>query len=100
MADSTDITRWLLDAEDAVGKDATAQIQWLRDQRKAYSASTRQGDWAVAGTSFEGGSANAMRGISDKTNHDAIVGALRKLGDTELGSRGTLLSVQLKNIHS
>lgn len=84
MADENLITKWLLDAEDEAGAVVADQIAWLREERKRYSQLMTDGDWAVTGTSDEGGSGTATRGISAKDNHDAIVGALRKLGATDL----------------
>jgi hypothetical protein len=100
MAQTADIDRWLLDAEDAEPGDVEAQITWLRTKRAEYSAEIQAGDWEVQSTTAEGGSASSRRGVSAKENHDAIVGALRKLGATDIGSQGSLLQVQFGNILS
>jgi hypothetical protein len=94
MADQSDITRWLLDAEDIAPGDKPAQIVWLKAQRTTYAEAVKSGDWAIGSSSFEGASSSGTRGISDKANHDAIVGALKKLGATNLGGSGSLLSLR------
>ena len=88
MADRSLINLWLLDAADAVGSDADAQIAWLKEQRKPYAGSVKGGDWATEQTSGDGSSAASKRGVSDKANHDAIVSALRSLG-ADLGEVAT-----------
>lgn len=98
MALQQDIDRWLLDAEALGGDTEAEQITWLRAQRLTYSERIRGGDWEVQSVSGEGGNSGAKRHKSDQDNHDAIVGALRKLGDTDLGARGALLQVQFGNI--
>lgn len=98
MVNREDINRWLLDAEDLGGNTAELQIAWLREQRLEYSARIRGGDWEVQNVTGEGGSSGAKRHKSDQENHDAIVGALRFLGDTQLGAQGALLQVQFGNI--
>lgn len=98
MAHTADINRWLLDAEDEHPGDVEDQIAWLKTKRAEYSAEIQSGDWEVQSTTAEGGSASSRRGISARENHDAIVGALRKLGATDIGSRGSLLQVQFGNI--
>lgn len=98
MADRADINRWLLDAEDAAPGDTEAQITWLKVKRAEYSGRIQAGDWEVTATAHEGGSHAARRGVSDRENHDAIVGALARLGATDLGGGGGLLQVQFGNI--
>lgn len=90
MADRSLINFWLLEARDAVdptGVDAAAQIAWLQAERRTYSAAIKSGDWEVNATSKEGSSAQQKRGVSDRDNHDAIVGALRMLG-ADIGPAG------------
>lgn len=93
MADRSLINLWLLNASDAVGTTAAAQITWLREQRKTYATSVTSGDWATEQTSGDGSSASSKRGVTDKDNHDAIVSALRSLGADlgEVGSRPGVL---------
>jgi hypothetical protein len=98
MADRADRNRWLLDAEEAVGTTVAHRVAWLKTQRATYSERIREGDWEIQSTTSEGGSSTARRGVSDKANHDAIVAALRYLGDTDLGSEGALLQVQFGGI--
>lgn len=94
MADRSLINLWLLDAADQAGNEEAAQIAWLREQRQTYSTAVRAGDHEILSSQGDGGSSSSKRGVSDKENHDAIVGALRYLGATDLGSTGTLLQVQ------
>jgi len=100
-ASSSDIKRWLLNAADAVGDDKTAQIAWLKEQRKPYAAEAAQLDWAVTATGQEGSSAQMTRGTTNRAEHDAIVGAIEKL-QAQLGtggqSRGALLGFRINNI--
>lgn len=91
MAETSHINRWLLDAEDAVGSDVAKQIEWLREQRKNYSQAVRDGDWEHSQITNEGGSTAMKRGVSDQQNHDAIVGALARLGATDLGQPGGII---------
>lgn len=98
MADKADINRWVLDAEDANPDDVEAQIVWLREKRAIYSAEIQSGDWEVNSTSLEGSSVNGRRGVTARENHDAIVGALRQLGATDLGRQGTMLQAQFGGI--
>ena len=93
MADRADRNRWLLNAQDEKGADTAAQILWLREQRKAYAKMVNDGDWEAQEIAADGGSSKSRRGVSDKNNHDAIVDALRHLGDTDLGGTGALLQV-------
>lgn len=95
MADLSHRNRWLLNAEDACGVDATAaQILWLRAKRAEYAALVDAGDWETQNASGEAGSSSSKRGVSDQVNHDAIVAAIRYLGGTEIGYQGSLLQVQ------
>lgn len=98
MADRSLINLWLLDAADQAPDEVEAQVAWLREQRKLYSAAVRAGDHEILSSSGDGGSSSSKRGVSDQANHDAIVGALRHLGATDLGSTGTLLQVQFGGI--
>jgi hypothetical protein len=98
MADPRLRTKWLLDAEDAVGTDADAQIAWLREQRKNYTAAIDAGDWATESTTSDAGSSISKRSIHDLENHDAIVAAIRYLGGTDLGSSGSVLTPQFSGI--
>lgn len=91
MADQSHRARWLLNAEDAVGSSTSAQIVWLRAKRAEYAALVDSGDWETNNVTGEGGSSTSRRGVSDQDNHDAIVAALRYLGNTDLGSTGSLL---------
>lgn len=93
MADRADRTRWLLNAQDECGDDTAAQILWLRAKRKEYAEMVNAGDWEAQEIAGDGGSSKSRRGVSDKNNHDAIVDALRHLGDTDLGGTGSLLQV-------
>jgi hypothetical protein len=97
MADRSLIDLWLLDAAEE-DRDEEAQIEWLKEQRRAYSERVRAGDHEVTSSSGEGGATSSRRGVSDKANHDAIVGALRELGSTDLGATGALLQVQFGGI--
>ena len=98
MADRSLINLWLLDAADEAGEDQAAQIIWLKEKRREYSALVRAGDHEILSSMGDGGSSSSKRGVSDQANHDAIVGALRYLGDTDLGSAGSLLQVQFNCI--
>lgn len=98
MADRSLINLWLLDAADQRGEVEADQIAWLREQRQIYSEAVRAGDHEILSSQGDGGSSSSKRGVSDKDNHDAIVGALRYLGATDLGSTGTLLQVQFSCI--
>lgn len=86
MADRSLINFWLLEAADAAGDEA-AQIAWLKIERRKYAAAVKEGDWEVTGTGQEGGSAQMKRGVPDRENHEAIVGALRLLG-ADIGPAG------------
>ncbi len=102
MADlRSDITRWLLNAEDAAGDDKPAQIAWLRTQRIAYAAKAGDLDWEITNDSFEGASTAGRRGTSNRAEHDAIVGAIDKL-KAQLGTggktRGTMLGFRINHI--
>ncbi len=79
-----------MDAEAHAGADKAAQIAWLKR--------IREGDWEVQSVTGEGGSSSSKRHVSDKDNHDAIVAALREMGETEYGARGTSLTFQFSNI--
>lgn len=94
MADTRLRNKWLLDAEDAVGTDADKQIEWLKGKRREYSPAIDAGDWETQSASGEAGSSSSKRGISDLTQHDAIVAAIHFLGGTDLGGGGSLLQVQ------
>lgn len=98
MADSRLRNKWLLDAEDAVGDDADAQIVWLKEKRREYTAAIDAGDWETQTASGEAGSSSSRRGVSDLENHDAVLAALRFLGATELGGSGALLNIQVGSI--
>jgi len=87
MADRSLINQWQLDAEDQVGSNVAAQIEWLKLKRREYSEAMRGGDWETQQTSNDGASSSMRRGISDREHHDAIVEVLRKLGATEVGER-------------
>ena len=87
MADRTLINFWLLEASDAHPGDTDKQIEWLRAERRKYSPAIKSGDWEVNATAQEGSSAQQKRGVSDRENHDAIVGALRMLG-ADIGPAG------------
>ncbi len=93
MADNRLKNLWLLDAEDAVGTDATAQITWLKAKRREYSPAIAAGDWETQSASGEAGSSSSKRGISDLDQHDAILAAIRYLGGSDIGG-GSLLQVQ------
>ncbi len=97
----SDIKRWRLDAEDAVGSDLGAQLRWLRQRRGEYSAKVAAGDVEVTSDSFEGASTQAKRHASDRENHDAILAAIEQV-EAELGtggkSRGTLLGFRIRDI--
>ena len=90
MADRSLINLWLLEAADEAGDVVEAQIEWLRGKRREYSKSVLAGDHEVTMSTGEGGSTSSKRGVSDRDNHDAIVGALRDLGATDIGG-GSLL---------
>jgi hypothetical protein len=94
----SDIHRWLLDAADNAGADEEDQIDWLREQRKEYSERIKAGDWEITQESGEGGSSAQRRHVSDRDNHDAILGALRALGATDVGGGGGILQVQFGGI--
>ena len=98
MADLTHRTRWLLNAEDAVGTDTDKQIAWLRDKRAEYAELVNAGDWATTDAAGEAGSSKSTRGVSDQVNHDAIVAALRFLGATDLGAQSAMLNPQFGGI--
>jgi hypothetical protein len=97
----SDIKRWLLNAEDAVGTDKTAQIQWLKEQRRPFAQEAGLLDWEVTATSAESSSTQMKRGTTNRAEHDAIVGAIEKL-QAALGtggaSRGTLLGFKINHI--
>lgn len=96
--DRSDVERWLMDAEAHASADEAAQVAWLKEQRALYSQRIREGDWEVQSVTGEGGSSSSKRHVSDKDNHDAIVAALREMGETEYGARGTSLTFQFSNI--
>lgn len=98
MADRSLINLWLLDAADQAGTDTAAQIAWLKVERRKYSEAVRAGDHEITSSTSDGGSSTSARRVTDQANHDAIVGALRYLGDTDLGSTGSLLQVQFGSI--
>lgn len=98
MADRSLIDLWLLDAADAAPDDTDGQIAWLREQRTTYAAAVRAGDHEIVSSSGDGGASASKRHVSDQAHHDAIVGALRNLGATDLGAGGGLLQVQFGNI--
>lgn len=93
MADNRLKNKWLLDAEDAVGTDATAQVTWLKAKRREYTSAIDAGDWETQSASGEAGSSSSRRGISDLDQHDAILAAIRHLGGSDIGGGG-LLQVQ------
>lgn len=94
MAQNSNKNRWLLNAQDAVGDETDKQIEWLRAKRKEYASLVDAGDWETNSTTGEAGSSSSQRGVSDQENHDAIVDAIRSLGGTEVGSKGSLIQVQ------
>ena len=94
MAQNSNKNRWLLNAEDAAPDDIPGQIEWLRGKRREYAALVDAGDWETNSTSGEAGSSSSRRGVSDQENHDAIVDAIRALGGTEVGGKGSMLQVQ------
>jgi len=100
-ASTSDIKRWLLNAEDAVGADKENQIAWLREQRKAYAVEAGKLDWEITGDSFEGASTQGRRGTTNRAEHDAIVAAIDQLNE-QLGTggtaRGTMLGFRLNHI--
>lgn len=91
MADNRLKNKWLLDAEDAVGTDATAQIEWLKAKRREYTDAIAAGDWETQSASGEAGSSSSRRGISDLAQHEAILAAIRYLGGTDIGGRPGIL---------
>lgn len=97
----SDIKRWRLNAEDAVGDDLTAQINWLKQQRKPYDLKIRELDQFITSDSLEGASTQGGRGKSNQDEHDAIVGAIDEI-KAELGTggknRGTLLGFRVNHI--
>jgi hypothetical protein len=97
----SDIKRWILNAEDAVGTDKTNQIAWLKEQRRPYAQDAGALDWEVSMVSSEGSSTQSKRGTTNRAEHDAIVGAIEKL-QAQLGiggtSRASVLGFNLKNI--
>lgn len=99
-ATSSDIKRWRLDAEDQ-SDDLEEQIEWLKQQRIIYSDKVKAGDWEITADSTEGSSTQGKRGVSDRDNHDAIVGAIDQI-KRELGtggkSRGSLLGFRINHI--
>jgi hypothetical protein len=100
-ATSSDIKRWRLDAEDAEGDDLEDQIAWLKTQRTLYSDKVKAGDWEITADSSEGSSTQGRRGVSDRDNHDAIVGAIDQIkGELGTGgkSRGALLGFRINDI--
>lgn len=96
MADTSLINLWLLEAEAEAGSVAADQITWLKEQRRTYAQSVKDGDWEVRSTSDQGGSGSAARGVSDRANHDAIVAALEKLGAIDVGARPGILHAQFQ----
>lgn len=97
----SDIKRWLLNAEDAVGADKALQIKWLKEQRKPYAKEAGELDWEVTGASAESSNTQMKRGTTNRAEHDAIVGAIEKL-EAALGtggaSRGTMLGFKINHI--
>lgn len=97
----SDIKRWRLNAEDAVGADLEDQLAWLKEQRKPYDLAIRALDQFVTADSTEGASTQGGRGKSNQDEHDAIVGAIDQI-KAELGtggkSRGTLLGFRINDI--
>lgn len=103
---ASDIKRWLLNAEDAVGATTASpkyaeQIAWLREKRKAYADKAAALDIEITNDSYEGASTQARRGTTNRDEHDAIVGAIERL-QTALGtggeSRGTMLGFRINHI--
>jgi len=93
-----DIQRWLLDAAEEGRSETADQVAWLREQRRGYAERIKAGDWEITQESGEGGSASHKRHVSDRDNHDAIVGALRALGATDGGGGGGILVPQFGGI--
>lgn len=97
----SDIERWILNAEDEVEDDIPGQIAWLREKRKDYAVKVDGGDYEITSDSLEGANTQGRRGISDRDNHDAIVGAIDVLkGRLGTGGkrRGTVLGFRIKHI--
>lgn len=97
MADRSLINFWLAEAADQCGDDESAQIEWLRAKRRDYAPAVMAGDHEITSSAGDGGSSSSRRGISDRDHHDAILGALRSLGATDIGG-GALLQVQFSSI--
>lgn len=97
----SDIKRWRLNAEDAVGEDLADQLAWLKEQRKPYDEKIRELDQFVTSDSLEGASTQGGRGRSNQDEHDAIVGAMDQI-QAELGTggrnRGTMLGFRINGI--
>lgn len=87
MADRSLINLWLLDAAEDSRSTVNAQVTWLKARRKEYSEKVRGGDWEASSLSEDGASGSLKRGVSDQANHDAIVEALRILGETVVGEK-------------
>lgn len=98
MADTELRNKWLMDAADAVGVDPAAQITWLRDQRKAYSASVGAGDFVVTAQTRAGRSTAASRGVTDSQQHAAIMAALRYLGADIPSGGSQMLGFHIQDI--
>lgn len=99
-ATRSDIERWILNAEDEE-EDVADQIAWLRLKRKDYAPKVDAGDYEITSDSLEGANTQGRRGISDRDNHDAIVGAIDIL-KARLGTggqrRGAVLGFRIKHI--
>lgn len=87
-ATPSDIQRWKLNAEDAVGTDLTAQIAWLREKRKTYAEKAGELDWEITSDTVDGATTQGRRGTSNRNEHDAIVAAIDSLKEA-LGTGGT-----------
>lgn len=100
-ATPSDIQRWKLNAEDAVGTDIATQITWLREKRKAYADKAGDLDWEITSDTADGATTQGRRGTSNRNEHDAIVGAIESL-QAALGTggkrRGTLLGFRINHI--
>lgn len=90
MAQRDLINYWLEEAEDNSSTEA-GKIGYLKGKRADYSAAIEGGDFESTGISDEGSASSWKRGISALDHRNAIRGALRQLGATDVGEKPGIL---------